>query len=117
MIEELAAKVFATRNAAHIAHWASKSYSQHTALGEFYDALIDKIDAIVEVYQGAHGLIGEVNTESVKPRTITEHIAEEAQWIEDNRDDIADGCKAVENLIDDLTSCYLQTYYKLTNLR
>lgn len=117
MIEELAARVFATRNAAHIAHWASKSYAQHMALGDFYDAIIDKIDAIVEAYQGAHGLIGDVEPESVKPRTITEHIAEEAQWIEDNRSAIADGCMAVENLVDDLTSCYLQTYYKLTNLR
>jgi hypothetical protein len=117
MIEELVAKVFATRNAAHIAHWASKSFSQHSALGDFYDALIDKIDAIVETCQGAHGLIGDVPSEVVPPRTITEHIAEEAQWIEDNREDIANGCKAVENLLDDLTATYLTTYYKLTNLR
>lgn len=118
MIKELAAKVFATRDAAHIAHLASKSYSQHKALGNFYDDLIDKIDAIVEVYQGAHGLIGDISpADPVKAKSITEHIAEEAQWIEDNREDIAEGCKAVENLIDDLTATYLRTYYKLTNLR
>ena len=52
MIEELISKVFCTRNCAHLAHWKSDSYAEHTALGEFYDSVIDIIDNFVEVYQG-----------------------------------------------------------------
>ena len=52
MIEELVSRVFAIRNAAHLAHWASQSYSEHKALGKFYDGVIDKVDAIIETYQG-----------------------------------------------------------------
>lgn len=119
MIETLVSKVFATRNAAHLAHWAAKgdgSFARHMALGDFYDAIIDKIDTIVEAHQGAFGLIGEVKPETVAKADIVEHIADEAQWIDDNRAKIAGGVRALENLIDDLTGSYLTTYYKLRNL-
>lgn len=119
MIEQLVARVFATRNAVHLAHWRSKgdgSYARHMALGDFYDALIDKVDGIVEMYQGAFGLIDNIETVSVNPEKIMEHIGDEANWIEDNRLEIANGVCAIENAIDDLTGAYLRTYYKLKNL-
>ena len=37
MIEDLIARVFCTRNCAHLAHWASDSYAEHEALGSFYE--------------------------------------------------------------------------------
>ena len=37
MIEELVSKVFSARNASHLAHWATKSYAEHQALGAFYE--------------------------------------------------------------------------------
>ena len=58
MIEEFVSRSFALRDAAHLAHWATRSYSEHVALGEFYDGLLDKVDTIVEAYQGCFGLIG-----------------------------------------------------------
>ena len=48
MIEELVARVFALRNAAHLEHWATNSFSKHMALGSFYDDIIDKTDKLVE---------------------------------------------------------------------
>lgn len=119
MIEQLIARVFATRNAVHIAHWKAKgdgSFARHMALGDFYDDLIDKIDGIVEMYQGAFGLIDKVETTSVDAEKIMDHIGEEANWIEDNRSEIAGGVCAIENAVDDLTGAYLRTFYKLKNL-
>lgn len=119
MIEELVGRVFATRNASHLAHWASKgasSYARHAALGEFYDALIDKIDNIVEMYQGAFGLIGEVNIPDTSSKDVMDHIGDEANWIEEHRKEIAGDVCAIENMLDDLTSVYLKTFYKLKNL-
>lgn len=116
MIEQLVSRVFATRNAVHLAHWSTQSYAEHKALGSFYDSLIDGIDSIVEAHQGAFGLIGDVELENVKKADIAEHIKQEARWIEQNREDIARGVRAIENLIDSLTDSYLTTYYKLTNL-
>ena len=116
MIEELISRVFATRNAVHLAHWSTKSFAQHSALGSFYDDLIDGIDTVVEAHQGAFGLVGDVEPTVVNKNNLAEHIKQEARWIEQNRTDIAGGVRAIENLIDSLTDSYLTTYYKLTNL-
>lgn len=116
MIEELVSRVFATRNAAHLAHWATKSYAQHVALNEFYDELPELLDSLVEAHQGAFGLIDSVEPTTVNKNNIAEHIKQEARWIEQNADDITGGVKAIQNLLDGLTDAYLTTYYKLTNL-
>ena len=63
MIEELISRIFSTRNHAHIMHWATKSFSEHSALGSFYDSLIDLIDKFVEAYQGNFGQVGEFKPE------------------------------------------------------
>ena len=57
MIEQLVAKTFASRNAAHLQHWRTSSFSEHMALNEFYDEIIELVDNLVEAYQGAFGLI------------------------------------------------------------
>ncbi|MGI9192586.1 MAG: DUF5856 family protein [Chitinophagaceae bacterium] len=116
MIEELVSRVFATRNAVHLAHWAESSGFRHVVLGEFYDRLIDKVDAVVEAHQGAYGLIGDVKQKTVDPDDVAEHIGEEAKWIDQNRDKIAGNIRAISNLVDDLVDEYLSTHYKLTKL-
>jgi hypothetical protein len=116
MIEELASRVFAIRNAAHLAHWASQSYSEHKALGKFYDEIIGKIDAIIETYQGWYGLIGEVRITVVTKGGITDKIREELTWISKHRDQIAKKNTMIENLLDDLMQTYSTTHYKLVNL-
>jgi archaellum component FlaC len=117
MIEDLVSRVFALRNAAHLAHWASKSYSEHQALGVFYDELIDKIDNIVEAYQGWFGLIGEVRITMIPRKEISESIRSELTWIANNREKIAKKVSLVENLLDDLMHSYSTTHYKLVNLK
>lgn len=116
MIEELVSRVFATRNAAHLANWATKSYAEHMALGSFYGAIIEKLDAIVEVHQGAFGLMKDIPAAEQSTGSISDHLASEVVWIQDNRSKLAGGVRALENLLDDLVGEYLQTFYKLANL-
>jgi hypothetical protein len=117
MIEELVSHVFALRNAAHLAHFSTKSYSEHKALGKFYDDLIDKIDSIVEAYQGYYGLIGEVRIMMMPKDRIVNTVRTELGWIQTNRDKIAKKNTMIENLIDDLMQTYSTTHYKLVNLK
>lgn len=42
---------------AHFFHWKTSSYAQHQALGEYYDEIIDAVDAYVETYMGIYGKI------------------------------------------------------------
>lgn len=116
MIEEFVARVFQTRNAVHLAHWATPSYAEHMALGDFYEDLIEKIDHIVEMYQGAFGKIDKPPMSRPQVGDLLTHIKAEAKWIEANRSKISDGVNAIENAIDDLTGSYLKTFYKLSNL-
>ena len=42
---------------AHILHFQSLSYSQHIALGTYYDEVSDLVDGFVESFQGKYGLL------------------------------------------------------------
>lgn len=42
---------------AHILHFQSLSYSQHMALGAYYDEISDLVDGFVEAFQGKYGLL------------------------------------------------------------
>jgi DNA-binding ferritin-like protein len=121
MLEELVARVFSVRNAAHLAHWRAKgagSFARHMALGDFYDGAIDKIDGIVEAMQGATGsLIGTVKLADTDSKSdIIPRLVDDVNWIAKNRENIAKRVPAIENLLDDLADLYLSTIYKLKNL-
>jgi DNA-binding ferritin-like protein len=116
-IENLASRVFAARDCAHRAHWATSSFSAHVALDGFYTGVVGAVDEIVEVYQGTFGLIGpfEVETDGAGADVVS-FLESEVEWIEDARDSIANGSRAVENLIDGLVAIYRRALYKLRNL-
>lgn len=115
MIEELISRVFCTRNIAHIAHWKTKSYAEHVALGDFYDGVIDIIDKLVEAYQGSFGIIKEIPEEddSMYDMEILDLLQEDAKWVNKHRSEIAKKVASLENIVDELTDLYLTTIYKL----
>lgn len=120
MIEELIARVFYARNVAHFEHWRAKgegSFAKHMALGEFYEEVIEAIDDLVEAYQGAFDLIGNIPAPPAKGGDALAVLRSDAQWIEENHEAICEGNRAVANLIDSLTGVYLSTIYKLRNLK
>lgn len=114
MVEQLINKLFAARTAAHIAHWKTKSYSQHQALGHFYDEVIDAVDKYVEAHQGAFGIVGKVEGEQPD---IMQVIRDDILWINENRAAIARDIPALENILDEISALHMQTLYKLENLR
>lgn len=40
---------------AHVWHWQTKKYSQHEALGDFYENLQEQVDELAEIFMGAGG--------------------------------------------------------------
>jgi DNA-binding ferritin-like protein len=119
MIEELVARVFYARNVAHFEHWRAQGvggYARHKALGKFYDDVIDALDTLIEAYQGAFELIGNVPAPKTKADDILLLLIEDAEWIEKNHEKICKGNRAVANLVDGVTGVYLPTIYKLRNL-
>ena len=126
MIEELISRVFYARNVAHFEHWrvcdedeefGTGSYAKHKALGKFYDNIIDAIDKLVEAYQGAFSLIGNIPAPKVTEPDVLKLLEADAEWIEEHHEDICKGNRAVANLIDGVTEVYLSTIYRLRNLK
>lgn len=117
MIEQLIGRVFYARNLAHFEHWRTKSYSQHKALGNFYDDVIEALDNLVEAYQGAFELVGNIPAPKDTPSDCLKCFEADAAWIEEHHEEICKGNRAVANLIDSVTDVYLSTIYKLRNLK
>lgn len=113
MIEMLIERLFALRNSAHLAHWSTTNFSAHMALGEFYDALLDKIDEIVEIYQGRYTLIGAVETMPFDGSDILMKIRAEMDWLSENRATISSGDDVLANQIDELGALFARSLYKL----
>jgi hypothetical protein len=112
MIKDLIQRMFAARNAAHLEHWKTNSYAQHKALGGYYDVVIDKLDDLIEAYQGSFGLVNLSETDN-----IIKLINDELLWLNENREAICKGVPALENILDDLTALHMTTLYKLENLK
>lgn len=118
VIKQLVARVFSTRNSIHFAHWATKSYAEHEALGYLYTAIVNKVDDIIEVYQGKYGLLSGVSCPaSAAPKDICAHVKAEADWLGKNRLSISNGNDAIAALLDELEASYLKVIYKLENLK
>ena len=114
MIEELIERLFHARNAAHIAHWKTKSYAEHKALGHYYEDVITQLDNLIEAYQGTFGIIGKVDEQE---KDISKIIHDDIIWLNENRNKVAKGVSALENIVDELTATHMKTLYKLENLR
>ena len=120
MIEQLISRVFYARNVTHFEHWRAKgdgSYAKHKAMGHFYDDIIDALDNLVEAYQGAFELIGNIPAPETPKGDVLKLLQGDAAWIEENHDAMCGGNRAVGNLLDNVTAVYLSAIYKLRNLK
>ena len=52
MIETLIGKTIVLLNNVQMAHWQTKSYAKHEALGDFYNKMNELNDKLVETWQG-----------------------------------------------------------------
>lgn len=124
-MEELIATLFLSREFAHRRHLAVTgpgSFAAHSALGSFYDDIVDRADAIAEAYQGMNGLMDEIPY--LPGPTGKKTIAATATLLESHMNKVEDlryrACDksdtAIQNLIDEAISTYLSVIYKLRNL-
>lgn len=116
MIEQLIALVFATRNAAHLAHWLEKSGYRHETLAAFYDDILEALDKLVEAHQGAFDVIGKVELDQPTVKDILARLEADMVWISENRAKITGKLPTLDNILQDLEGVYLKAIYKLRRL-
>jgi len=118
-MNEFIATLFLARELAHRYHLSTKSYSQHKALQNFYEDLLDLTDDLAEITQGSHGLLDiPILTEKKSYKEPLYCIADKLQYVETNRyKAYSQKDTAIQNKIDEIVAVFLTAIYKLENLK
>jgi hypothetical protein len=115
---EFVGLLFLSRDFAHSAHLNTDSFSQHMALGSFYDEIVDAADKFAEAYMGRYGKkIGDIpvlKTPTGDPLAV---LKRHLSVVEETRDFIPSSDTPLNNIIDEIVGIYLSTIYKLTFLK
>ena len=101
----------------HLLHLQSRSYSQHQALGAYYDAVVDLIDSLIEAYQGKNETIVEYPVGYKPPVSdaLTE-LKNISAYVQANRGVVGSDSE-LQNIGDEIQALIDSTIYKLTFLK
>lgn len=115
-IQEFVMCLLHSQTNAHILHFQSRSYAEHMALGDYYEAIDDLIDTFVEAYQGKYGIIEEYSDEYELPTPALEYMISKADYIKEARKSLPQDTE-LQNIIDEIVSLIDSTVYKLRFLK
>ena len=101
---------------AHFFHWSTDSYAKHVALGEYYDGIVDAVDAYVEAYMGCYSKIEDFPECSHKPRDPVAYLKSLQVFVREAKVDLPKDTQLV-NLCDAIADLIDLTTYKLVNLK
>ena len=96
-------------------HLKTSKYSEHIALDEYYNAIVDLVDALVENWMGTHDKVEDyVNL-------LTDEEYESIQYLEALREIVIEGrdlmdSSELESNVDDILGLIDRTLYKLKEL-
>jgi hypothetical protein len=107
-------RLFELRDAAHVEHLKTRSFSAHSALNGFYDELLDLADGFVESYQGKYGII-KIDIKPSTPGDFLAFLEDFAKYVEGSRETFKD--EFLKNQVDEIASLAYSTIYKLTYLK
>lgn len=108
-------KMFEARHVAHVLHLNSKSYSEHKALGSFYEGLLVFLDDFVETYQGKYGLVGDLPIDVDSSPEAVSYLEDCAKFFTVGRDALKD--HHLQHMVDEAISLTYKTVYKLKFLK
>jgi DNA-binding ferritin-like protein len=124
MFEKLISTLMASRDQAHVFHWQTTgagSFAMHKALGKYYDAVPDMLDALVEAYQGKHGIVrGYAPAEQFDEfdkTTVIKYFKGLSMYVERAYDKLDAKDTYILNQIDNVKELIYSTIYKLENLQ
>ncbi len=116
----LFSKLFESREMAHIYHLQVNgeqgSHAAHTALGEYYDGILDFIDTLIETYQGQYGIVDGydvIDTNDTRTKEKIEYFEGLVEFVKHGRKAISVEDTHLQNIIDEVVALIYRTLYKL----
>jgi hypothetical protein len=107
--------MFHSATITHLQHLASKSFAQHMALGEYYEAIPDLVDKYAEAYQGRYGIISGYDVEFHKQRDPKAYVKGLLTFLDEIKSTLPKDSDLV-NLFDAVVDAVTSLKYKLENL-
>jgi len=107
-----------SRTQAHIFHWQTLSFSEHSALNAYYDGIVELVDGLVETYQGKYGIIRGYSNYSLLEYTDKNQLIIYFEALVNKVTFLRQGIKDsyLQNQIDTIMEILESTLYKLKNL-
>ena len=99
----------------HLQHLATKSFAQHMALGEYYEAIPALVDKYAEAYQGRYGIITGYDVEFHKAKDPKAYAKGLLNFLDEIKGVLPKDTDLV-NLFDAVTESVTSLKYKLENL-
>jgi len=116
-IQQFLGLLFASRDYAHKAHLNSDSFSQHMALNDFYDGIIELADDLAESWMGRNlqqvGDIPTINPPKGEPLAVMKRLLD---VVKDTRD-FVEGDTMLSNIVDEIEQLFTSVIYKLKFLK
>lgn len=101
----------------HILHLQSKSFSEHMALGTFYEELPDLVDAVVESIQGLTGEIIKYPEMYYRPADSgIQELEDLLVFVKQGREVLPQDSE-IQNEVDNIANLINSTLYKLRFLK
>jgi hypothetical protein len=115
----LLSKLLDSQRQVHIFHLQTKSFAEHKALQDYYDAIGDLVDSIVESTQGKYGILTGWKSFPTQEYQSGEQCI---SYLKTLLDDISSAYNIVkdtyiQNQLDEVTSLINSTLYKLRFLK
>lgn len=97
----------------HLLHWQSKSYSEHKALGKFYDQLLDMTDNLAEAIMGKYSLTLTFPKSYYSPAaTAVEELESLKDYVQEERKELPQDSE-IQNEVDNIANLINKTLYLL----
>jgi hypothetical protein len=115
----LVSRLLDSQRQTHIFHLQTKSFAEHKALQDYYDAIGGLVDGIVESYQGKYGILTGWKSVGTQEYQSSEQVI---SYLKSLADEVAKVFSIVkdtyiQNQLDEVTALINSTLYKLRFLK
>ena len=100
----------------HFFHWSSDSYSQHKALGKYYEEIVDLVDSYVEAYMGCYEQIKTFPSVYHLPKDPLKYLESLKNFVAEANTDLPQKQELV-NIVAEIQQLIDSTIYKLKYLK
>lgn len=114
-VQEFTSLLFDIEINSHIAHLQTDKFSEHEALNNLYQEIVELRDRFIESYQGKYEIITGYKITLKEGVEIIPYLKECVKSIEDYRLTLEDGY--LQQISDDIIELLLSTLYKLRFLK